>query len=431
MARQVRDSSLDTRQARSRLAARAKPYFRMIDRGLHLGYRRLRGKPGTWVVRHYAGNQTYAVERIGTADDFADANGGTVLSFSQAQSKARERLVQRAHETAGGTTAAMTVRATVEFYLQARDHAARDTSNSRGRAEVHIYPKLGDVPVNKLTPELLRGWLAGLAKAAPLVRGRQGTRKHRAPDKTRDPVEAARGRRASANRTFAVLRAALNHAFREGKVDADPWRKVRPLPDAGAARVRFLSIEEAQRLVNACDDELRPLVQTALSTGCRYGELGRLRVEDLDLDAGTLHIRRSKSGKDRHVILNDEGIALFTELTTGRRGDELILQRASGGGWGTSHQGVPVRLAVARARIEPPISIHGLRHTWASHAVMNGTPLLVVAKNLGHADTSMVEKHYGHLAPSYVVDAIRAGAPRFGFAGDKKVSPIRRRRANA
>jgi hypothetical protein len=45
---------------------------------------------------------------------------------------------------------------------------------------------------------------------------------------------------------------------------------------------------------------------------------------------------------------------------------------------------------------------------------MNGVPLIIVAKNLGHADTRMVEKHYGHLAPSYVADAIRAGAPRFG-----------------
>ncbi len=44
---------------------------------------------------------------------------------------------------------------------------------------------------------------------------------------------------------------------------------------------------------------------------------------------------------------------------------------------------------------------------------MNGVPLLIVAKNLGHSDTRMVEKHYGHLAPSYISDAIRAGAPRF------------------
>ena len=49
---------------------------------------------------------------------------------------------------------------------------------------------------------------------------------------------------------------------------------------------------------------------------------------------------------------------------------------------------------------------------------MNGAPLLVVAKNLGHSDTRMVEKHYGHLAESYVADAIRAAAPRFG-GGEK------------
>ena len=78
------------------------------------------------------------------------------------------------------------------------------------------------------------------------------------------------------------------------------------------------------------------------------------------------------------------------------------------------------------ANIKPPIGFHGLRHTWASHAVMNGVPLLVVAKNLGHSDTRMVEKHYGHLAPSYVTDAIRAGAPKFGFKPDKSVVPLAR-----
>jgi integrase len=62
-----------------------------------------------------------------------------------------------------------------------------------------------------------------------------------------------------------------------------------------------------------------------------------------------------------------------------------------------------------------------LRHTWASLAVMAGVPLLVVAENLGHVDTRMVEKHYGHMTKSYVADAIRAGAPKFGFKADRKV----------
>jgi hypothetical protein len=50
---------------------------------------------------------------------------------------------------------------------------------------------------------------------------------------------------------------------------------------------------------------------------------------------------------------------------------------------------------------------------------------MVVARNLGHADTRMVEKHYGHLAPSYIADAIRAGAPRCGVKAAKRVLPLR------
>jgi hypothetical protein len=56
----------------------------------------------------------------------------------------------------------------------------------------------------------------------------------------------------------------------------------------------------------------------------------------------------------------------------------------------------------------------------------DGTPLLVVAKNLGHSDTWMVEKHYGHLAPSFIADAIRAGAPKFGKVDDKRVVALKR-----
>jgi integrase len=80
--------------------------------------------------------------------------------------------------------------------------------------------------------------------------------------------------------------------------------------------------------------------------------------------------------------------------------------------------------AVTCANIKPTISFHGLRYTWVSHAVMNGIPLMVVARNMGHADTRMVEKHYGHLALSYVAEAVRAGAHKFGFKPDKKIARL-------
>ena len=74
-----------------------------------------------------------------------------------------------------------------------------------------------------------------------------------------------------------------------------------------------------------------------------------------------------------------------------------------------------MREASERAGISPAVNFHATRHTFASHAVMNGAPLLVVAQALGHADTRQIEKHYGHLAPSYAADAIRKAAPRYGI----------------
>jgi integrase len=84
-----------------------------------------------------------------------------------------------------------------------------------------------------------------------------------------------------------------------------------------------------------------------------------------------------------------------------------------------------MRAACARARLLPAVSFHALRHTWASLAVMAGVPLLVVGRNLGHADTRMVERHYGHLAPSYITEAIHAGAPRYGLKASKRIVPLR------
>jgi integrase len=68
------------------------------------------------------------------------------------------------------------------------------------------------------------------------------------------------------------------------------------------ARVRYLSVAEARRLINACDLKFRPLVQAALQTGARYGELCRLTVADFNADVGTLAIQESKSGQARHIV---------------------------------------------------------------------------------------------------------------------------------
>ena len=116
---------------------------------------------------------------------------------------------------------------------------------------------------------------------------------------------------------------------------------------------------------------------------------------------------------------------LFANLTAGKLGSDPIFTRADGGAWGKSHQLRPMLEACKRAKIKPEISFHVLRHTHGSTLAMKGVPMGVIAEQLGHADTRMTEKHYAHLAPSYVADTIRAHFPTLGITGKSSVTPMR------
>ena len=88
MARTVRDANLETRTARLRLPIRPEPYWRGLEKGFALGYRR-RGKGGTWLARRRPDGGGYAEHKIGTSDDLQDADGVAVLDYGQAQKTAR------------------------------------------------------------------------------------------------------------------------------------------------------------------------------------------------------------------------------------------------------------------------------------------------------------------------------------------------------
>ncbi|HET7447397.1 MAG TPA: site-specific integrase [Methyloceanibacter sp.] len=393
MAKRVRDADLESRTARSKLKPRGKPYYRSIGAALHIGYRK-GAREGKWVVRRYVGDQAYVVETIGTADDADDANGDTILNFWQAQ--------ERAHS---GPYRVRDAIAAYRHYLGERG----DSYGTGIRCERHILPDLGDDLVDQLTAERIRIWHRNLSRSLPMIPKKRNGVLTRAID-FRD-AEAVRRRKVSANRVLTILKAALNMAFREGKVASDAqWRRVKPFSNVDTARIAYLTLQDCARLLNVCTPDFRVLVRAALETGARYGELTRLRCGDFNPDAGTVHIRQAKSGHGRHVVLTEDGQEFFRQLCAGRSAGAPILGRE----WAASHQVRRMGAACKRAGIEPAVGFHQLRHTWASHSVMAGMPLAVVATNLGHTDTRMVEKHYGHLAPSYVADAVRKHAPRFG-----------------
>jgi integrase len=440
MPRQVRDANLKSRAGRGRLKVAHRPYFRMIEPGVALGYRKLASGPGMWVVRRYSGEGKHSVKNLRTpegalviADDYSEADGHAVLSFAQAQARAQVFRPAAADRTSAPHRAGpYTVRDAMAEYigwLASEGRGEGAIADARYRAEAFILPRLGGHEVASLTADKLRHWRDAVATSAPRLRTKPGD-KQKFREVGKDD-ESRRVRRASANRTWTTLRAALNLAFENDKVESDrAWRKVKPFKGVDRARVRYLTIAEAGRLINASDPEFRPILRGALFTGGRWGQLCQLVVQDFDPDAGTLRMRTRKGDGTENVYyvhLTPEAVAFFEQACAGRDGArDRIFQKADGTPWRKSHQARPIEEASARAKINPPASFHTTRHSFASHCVMNGVPLMVVAQSLGHSDTRMVEKHYGHLAPSYVADAIRAGAPRFGTADDTVV-PLRGR----
>jgi integrase len=392
MAGTVREAKLQNPTQRKRLKSGRQPHWNTIVAGRdHLGWqRRPEDAAGRWIYRRRRSGD-YSTESIGTADDRDEADGVSILDFQQARAKAVELSLDE-----GRPAGRITVSRAIADYIDYLSASGKLTSTAESAAVTWILPKLGHCEVAALTSQQLRSWVAWMAENG-------------------GDEEQIRRRRSSANRHLSVLKAALNHAFDEGRISSNAaWgRRVKKYRGVASTRARYLTVEEAKRFLNACDPVFKPLARAALETGCRYSKLARLEVSDFNKVSGTLHVRKSKSAKARHVVLTAEGVRFFSDATADRSSSELIFTKADGASWTHGAQGWYVKQANERGNIEPPVTFHTMRHTWASLAVMGGVPLVVVGKNLGHVDTRMIEATYGHLAPSFIVDAIRLGAPRF------------------
>lgn len=421
MARTVQNAALASRAARHRLGPRKKPYYWLLEHGKHLGYYK-GARGGTWLARlNNAGR--YVEAKLGAADDFSNANGIDVLSFADAQAKAREWFDAQARGDSDVRSGPYTVSQACYDYLE--DYLRRsgkDEANTRGRLN-RIKAALGHIELNRLTSGQIKKWRSDLSDADPLTRSKElddkGERRRRSIDRS-DP-DVQRRRKASANRMLTVLKAVLNHAFHQPPEGVQitsraAWEAVKPLGEANAPKVRYLSDDEARRLRNACAPDFRNLVEAALQTGCRYGELCRLRVRDFDARTKSLRVETSKSGRPRSVALTDEGAELFARLSKGKTGDLPLLTRTDGSAWRSSHQLRRMEEASKAAKITPAVSFHILRHTYASRLAMKGAPMPVIAAQLGHQDTRMTERHYAHLGPSYVAETVRALFGSYGMS---------------
>ena len=386
--------NLRTRTARSALKPAHTPYFATIDRGLALGYRKSGHGPGTWYGRRRVAGR-YLQRVIGTADDDTEADGQSVLSYRQAVAALErfEDLEPDQSPPARARTSVYTVERAMADYLDWYALERKAVQATRQTIDGHIIPALGNVPVDRLTTAKIRRFRDQIATTAKRNRGRLMMD----PDPAKWTEEQKRQRKATANRVLTVLKAALTHAWRDGKAkDKTQWERVKPFHAVEKPRIDYFTPEEARALLQAAEPDFRDLAHAALLTGCRYGELAELRAGDVKDDY--IDLLRTKGNKPRAVPLTDEARELFARLAKGKPDDVRVFLRADGSPWLKSYQTRPMRRACAEAGIEPAKSFHILRHTFAVMLLREHVPVEFVAQALGNS-VQICQRHYAHVVP--------------------------------
>lgn len=422
MARTRRSNVLESRTNRAKLKIGARKWV-AVGEGAALGYRRTAEGFGTWQARIWT-RKGYRFSALGEADDFRDANGETVLDYFQAYEKARAWALD-AENLASVRGRKTTVGEAAERYLAwYRDHrkAYRETELT---VNAHILPAFKDRRLADLRKPEISEWHEKLAALAPRRRTGKKAKRPKVGERPKTD-DAKRARRATANRILTVLKAILNRAYEDELVaDNGAWKRVKPFKNANEPKVRFLATAECERLSNACPADFRALAKAALFTGARYSELASLCVADVNLDAASVYIRPSKSGRGRHVPLSPAGLAFFRSVVAGKLGDALAFTKADGTPWGKNHHVRALKGACATAKITPEIGFHELRHTYASLLAQRGADLLTISKLLGHADTRITARHYAHLCDRTLATAVRNFLPDFGHVEPDNVVAIR------
>ena len=208
------------------------------------------------------------------------------------------------------------------------------------------------------------------------------------------------------NRELITIKAMFTKAVEWQYLDENPATRVKLFKVRKDERPRFLSKEEIQRLLDTCSEGLYPFVYTALNTGLRSSELVYLRWKDVNLENRkiTVYSRddwQTKSGKSRNIDINDNLLIFFKKYK--HQGSEYVFCTKDGRPL-VNNLNRRFKNAVKRAELER-VSIHTLRHTFASHLVMAGVPLATVSTLLGHSDikTTMI---YAHLSPDHLKNAV-------------------------
>ncbi|MGE0403079.1 MAG: tyrosine-type recombinase/integrase [Kofleriaceae bacterium] len=306
---------------------------------------------------------------------------GSYSSRKEAESaERREKVTQEmieAGELAPETDSKRTLRAAVKEWL---DSLAANKSRSHKAYEIrmnlYILPALGDVPIARMTkPQVLR-W--------------------------RD-TQASQFSVSTVNGSLTCLSSAFSYF-----VDQQ-WLDVNPCHGVERAKTRRVyewikTRPEITKLLIECPKGIREMCTLALSTGMRLDELIHLQWDDIDLPNRLITVHRgrqgtTKSGEPRYIPILDTLLPFLRSLQLHRGGAVLVFPGAKGKVRSKPGVRVPFKQAARRAGLPPKLRFHDLRHTFASHWVLDGGDIFRLSKILGHSSVVITQKTYAHLVP--------------------------------
>lgn len=282
-----------------------------------------------------------------------------------------------------------------------------------GIIQNHLVPALGEVPLSKLTPDLLRGYYQWLETDRGL--SPNTVRKH-----------------------HVLLHTALKAAFQRGIIPDNPTQRVTP-PRPTSANIRYYTPAQLKRLLDEVTGQALELpVKLACYLGLRRSEILGLRWRDVDLQTGLLSVRRVRTTVGSRIVEKapktsdscrtlsiqalDDLMALLRRLADGRAlagipcgPDDFLVLDDLNRPWHPNLMSHSLT-ALLTARELPPITFHGLRHTFASIANNARVPMYQISRAMGHSSPNTTQRIYTHLFDqthgevlAAVADSIRKG----------------------
>lgn len=337
------------------------------------------------------------------------------------QSAARRKLtpLEKGYKTGefdpwngGWQSEAVTVSESVERFLRAKQGTVRpatqDTYRQQLEALLQTLPRGGDIDLDRLQGADLQRYVFSFA--------------------TKGGADANPPSNATQRKRYRHVRVWLNWCVKQGYIDRSPLDDLSK-PKKETKEPAYLKPADVDRLLIAIDHHrdtttdavgrtpdvqwLRDVIQVAVATGLRRGELAALRWADVDLDDGRIHVRhrgdfKTKGNAERRVPLVGDA------LDTLRRMDEDRTDDLDGPVF-VDRRGLPVRpdrmtkrfkTMAGVAGLDERVRFHSLRHTCGAWLSMKGVPMRIIQAILGHSSISVTER-YSHLAPETLDQAMQ------------------------